>query len=285
LWRCKEGHEWKASPSSIKKHWCPYCNGGRFKLTIEEMRKLASERGGKCLSSVYVNAATNFLWECSEGHHWEARPNSVKRGTWCPECNIGIGERISREFFEQLFGKAFPKSYPKWLIGLGGGQMELDGYCESLKIAFEHQGEQHYSFVKYFMKSKKDLDKRKKYDRLKLDLCEKNGVSLIFIPEIPNRLPIDKVKKFIEKECTVKDIPLPSNFWGKTVDLRKAYTSYMAKEKIKELEIIAEEHGGSQINILITVQNCYGDVQMGMNGKLFLQVLEEERGALYAQTM
>lgn len=52
------------------------------------MQQIARERGGKCLSDSYVNSMTKLLWECSEGHLWEARPGDVKNGkTWCPECH------------------------------------------------------------------------------------------------------------------------------------------------------------------------------------------------------
>ena len=57
------------------------------KLTIEEMREIAEKRGGKCLSNTYVNAETKLLWECTEGHKWEATTCSVKYSfTWCPYC-------------------------------------------------------------------------------------------------------------------------------------------------------------------------------------------------------
>ncbi len=56
------------------------------KLTIEEMRSIAEERGGKCLSNFYVNSQTKLLWECLKGHQWEATPNGIKSGTWCPYC-------------------------------------------------------------------------------------------------------------------------------------------------------------------------------------------------------
>jgi hypothetical protein len=86
LWECAEGHKWEAAPSKIKYgKWCPYC-AGNVKLTIEEMQKIAKERGGNCLSDTYINNQTKLLWECAEGHQWEARPNDIKRGKWCPEC-------------------------------------------------------------------------------------------------------------------------------------------------------------------------------------------------------
>ena len=56
------------------------------KLGIEKMHRIAKERGGKCLSEIYVDSKTNIKWECSEGHQWEATPNNVMRGSWCPTC-------------------------------------------------------------------------------------------------------------------------------------------------------------------------------------------------------
>jgi len=91
-WRCAEGHEWEAVPSSIKynNHWCPECSRklkGARRLTIEQMQALAQEKNGVCLSKTYVNAHTKLRWRCAEGHEWEATPNNVKnKGSWCPEC-------------------------------------------------------------------------------------------------------------------------------------------------------------------------------------------------------
>jgi len=53
---------------------------------IEEMRKIAESRGGKCLSEHYVNVDTRLRWQCKKGHIWEAVPSSIKRGSWCARC-------------------------------------------------------------------------------------------------------------------------------------------------------------------------------------------------------
>ncbi len=50
------------------------------------MRQLAAARGGKCMSTAYVNSTTKLVWKCAKGHRWTAVPSSVARGTWCPEC-------------------------------------------------------------------------------------------------------------------------------------------------------------------------------------------------------
>ena len=87
-WKCGNGHELFATPHSVKndKTWCPDC-GGTKKLNIEEMHKLASSNRGKCLSNTYINNKTKLLWQCAEGHQWEAIPANIKRGRWCPYCH------------------------------------------------------------------------------------------------------------------------------------------------------------------------------------------------------
>jgi len=85
-WQCKEGHEWEAISASISfGRWCIRC-AGKSKLTIEEMRTWAKEKGGRCLSKKYINNSTKLKWVCKEGHKWETAPTAIQRGTWCPYC-------------------------------------------------------------------------------------------------------------------------------------------------------------------------------------------------------
>lgn len=84
-WMCSEGHIWEAEPNNVKNadNWCPIC----LFLTLKEMQDIATERGGYCLSSRYVNAHTPLRWMCGEGHVWKTTPDSVKyQGTWCSAC-------------------------------------------------------------------------------------------------------------------------------------------------------------------------------------------------------
>lgn len=66
--------------------WCRICAQISLRSTLAEYQKLAAERGGRCLSTEYVNSDTHLLWECAHGHHWKAVPSSVKGGTWCGIC-------------------------------------------------------------------------------------------------------------------------------------------------------------------------------------------------------
>lgn len=92
-WQCGKGHTWKAPANRIKTGcWCSVCSHKRIakfkiKYTIEDMRKLAAERGGQCLSARYQSIHATMKWRCKKGHVWKARANNVKiGGTWCPVC-------------------------------------------------------------------------------------------------------------------------------------------------------------------------------------------------------
>lgn len=56
------------------------------KLTLEDCKKTAHERGGLCLSEEYINEKEKMKWTCSYNHEWSATYNNVKKGSWCPEC-------------------------------------------------------------------------------------------------------------------------------------------------------------------------------------------------------
>ena len=88
LWQeCKKGHRWEVTSARARSTdiWCPICTGVAIK-TIEDMQDLVADRHGWCLSETYKNARTKLLWECSEGHQWEAPPGSITSGSWCPHC-------------------------------------------------------------------------------------------------------------------------------------------------------------------------------------------------------
>ncbi|MCL2830272.1 MAG: hypothetical protein FWD77_05970 [Betaproteobacteria bacterium] len=87
-WQCAHGHTWTADPGNIKSgRWCPVCaRRSHINRTIEDMQKLAHERGGRCLSKEYRGVAYKLTWQCNFGHVWETSPAVVLHGSWCPEC-------------------------------------------------------------------------------------------------------------------------------------------------------------------------------------------------------
>lgn len=92
-WKCSNpNHEpWFASYHKVVNHnsWCSYCSNRKLtkKEALEKAKNHAELKGGKCLSTEYVNAHSRMKWECKNGHQWETRFSRViSENTWCPKC-------------------------------------------------------------------------------------------------------------------------------------------------------------------------------------------------------
>lgn len=249
LFQCEHGHTWSEWPFNMKKRkQCPGC----LELKIEAQRQatlimfqdIAQARGGKCLSTTFTRLQSKLDWECHLGHQWSALAQSVKDGSWCPECSAGLGERITRQFFEQLFDGKFPSAYPDWLRNNEGNKLQLDGYNETLGIAFEHQGEQHYSHKTHFSSTPEKLKRRQANDAQKRKLCDEHGIKLFIIPEVPRLTHFDDVKACIRSECSRLGVALPPDFDTTTVNYLKAYQP----DRLAELQEIAEAHKGKLLS-------------------------------------
>ena len=143
------------------------------------MKALAEGRGGRCLSDEYNGSKTKLKWECAYGHGWEAIPNNVKNlGSWCPHCRVNVGEELVRAALEEAFPEKFfnrTRGEP-WMEGL-----ELDGYNEELRLAFEYQGKQHTERVEHFQRSEGDFEKQLERDALTEERCQDAFVTLLTI--------------------------------------------------------------------------------------------------------
>mgnify|MGYP005993385105 CR=1 FL=1 len=124
--------------------------------------------------------------------------------------------------------------------------MELDGYNEELKLAFEHQGEQHFSLKTHFIRTHIALQQRKLDDIEKLKLCKKHGIHLIQVPEVPSRLKINELKEFIRAKCLLKDMKIPETRMREDADLSDVYN--VRKHLLLELQEICSEKNGECIS-------------------------------------
>ena len=54
------------------------------KYTIEDLKKYAIQKKGKCLSNNYERSDHKYLWKCENKLHkeFEAQWSNVKRGRW-----------------------------------------------------------------------------------------------------------------------------------------------------------------------------------------------------------
>ena len=184
FWKCKNPlHEkFLACVSNVfyQRNWCRECDRERrrlhpprLKISRKAVESLLKERGIEIIAPLEVDdwpgSKTRLTVRCADGHLWDAEAsNLIYAKSGCPECRRRNGEQITRAIFEATFGSEFPSCCPPWLEGKKGRSLELDGYCESLKLAFEYQGPHHFT--------EDDVRER---DALKREACLKQGVKLV----------------------------------------------------------------------------------------------------------
>ena len=94
-WKCKLGHEWRATVSERRKCGCPYC-GNRAVLRgfndflfihPEISEEWDDERNGALKpSDVVFGSHRGCWWKCKLGHSWKASALARHLGSGCPYC-------------------------------------------------------------------------------------------------------------------------------------------------------------------------------------------------------
>lgn len=80
--------------------------------------------------------------------------------------------------------------------------LELDGYCPELKIAFEYNGKQHYKRVETFQPKPEDFEKQVWHDRQKKHMCAKQGVALFDVPDFATE---ELIQKYLDTQFSAAD--------------------------------------------------------------------------------
>ena len=97
--------------------WCPDCScKGRVrqKRGLQDLRRHAGSRGGRCLATRFSTVLVKVLWQCSKGHVWQATPNKVlNAGSWCPICGgtAPVGLEPLRRHAANLGGECLATEY------------------------------------------------------------------------------------------------------------------------------------------------------------------------------
>jgi predicted nucleic acid-binding Zn-ribbon protein len=212
------------------------------KLTLKDLALTAQKRGGYCLATHYKNSGSKVEWQCSEGHVFDASARQVRSGSWCPRCSQSFffREEICRLSFETIFNQPFPKCRPDWLLNERGNRMELDGYNEQLKLAFEYNGEQHYNTN--FFSQNQTLESRQKDDELKAHICNQKDVLLIiFTPDDD----LTQISKQIETTSKHKPTILKNADLGREIDFDGVWQH---RNKIAALRQLARSKNGKLIS-------------------------------------
>ena len=168
-----------------------------------------SNKNNVTIENINIGSDNMYIWICQKCYNeYKASPHNRckedENGTGCPKCKINKGEKQCTKILEKLTGKIFKKTRPKWLKNYKTNHLlELDGYCEDLKIAYEYQGPQHYMIINTYKMNKNNLKYQKYKDKIKIKLCKENNVKLIIIPYW-----IKDLEEFILSELKRLEIPI-----------------------------------------------------------------------------
>ncbi len=217
--------------------WCPECDAERRRLhppkppiPLEKVEERVRERGGRILrvQGEWQGLSTRLTVRCQNEHQWDVTADSLMHAySWCPHCQTTYGEYITRAIFEATFpGFEFPKLKPAWLAAVTEKNLELDGYNESLGLAFEYQGYHH---------EKADV---KATDDLKMEACRRERVKLIQVLGIKRPFPPSNVLKQVMtafQKNGISQIPvLP--------------THDLFPRRLEDLRQLARQRGGELIS-------------------------------------
>lgn len=143
---------------------------------------------------------------------------TTKKPKLCPKCHeIKYGDR---KFYKQPkaivkkskgeftlnkilndmlpFAVSIDGGYYSFLPSPKGYPMQLDRYYPRLHLAFEFNGAQHDKDNDYFYHSDEEFEYRKQCDDLKLELCIKNNIKVIYINHDEHLCTDLIVKKLID---------------------------------------------------------------------------------------
>ncbi len=196
---------------------CNECHP-RKQWKLGRFRQLVAKLGGKVRGlrgkpdSFLIRVRQKIGVACPLGHTDRKSPAHVQsQGTLCKECSSGLYERIVRAHFEAIFGARFPKSRPDWLKNNRTTRpLELDGYAEGLKVAFEHDGPQHYGKKIHSNQTPEGLNRIRTLHLLKDRLCRQNKVKLIRIVSMNRIESSDLLRRTILRKCKAARIRVPN---------------------------------------------------------------------------
>ena len=204
---CPEhGEFWIAPHNHLEGKKCKYCatinRSNKKRNKQEEVIKRASETHGNKYdySKIkYYKMHDKVCIICPEhGEFWQSMANHIN-GKGCPVCKESF---LERDIEEEL--KKYKIAYEKqktfnWLKNKK--KLYLDFYLPDYNVAIECQGLQHFKPIKYFGGD----EKFKEYalrDKLKKDLCNKNGIEILYYTK--EKITLDKI--FKNKEELISQI-------------------------------------------------------------------------------
>jgi len=242
---------WKTSRNNLHAgRWCPECAGVKT-ASRSKLIKIIKGKGGKVIDLTYSNNRNDILLKCRFDHTFSIKITALLVGSWCKECGLGASERITRMVFEKLYKYKFESCRPSWLVNKKTKMpLELDGYSERLKLAFELQGLHHFKAVDYYG-GETTLNKIKHRDTLKRRMCHEHGVKLIAINWFNPTMNNGEINDYFRKEFERNGIPWPIGDKDIIINLKSVFLTGKQNEYTQKVFIAAKNQGKTVLNHFI----------------------------------
>lgn len=197
---CKAHGDFLQTPNDhLNGHGCPKC-GNVYRMSKEEFIDNANNVHNfkyDYSKADFINLTTKICVICPKHGEFYQLPTDHLRGYGCSKCNNSSLEREIYEFLsENKIEFEFQKKFD-WL-----GRKSLDFYLPKYKIAIECQGIQHFK-EKNGIFDEKTVVETKKRDEMKRELCENNGVKLLYFSNLGINYPY---KVYENKDLLLEEI-------------------------------------------------------------------------------
>lgn len=247
-WKCiKTDHKsWWATLAQVDGcgeragSWCPRCAGKDVPEKV--YRDWAKRFGGKLIQQAKRTIDISIWWCSNHDDQFERSLSSMQTtDSFCPDCNVSLGERKCKAAMEQLFGVKFVKKRFDQLKGIGGKALEIDVFNEDLKLGLEHQGAHHFMKKKYFGEHR--FDSVQEHDRRKREFCAASDITLIEIRQVGEKTPDNKLKETIRAALLEQNFPIPKRFDEVQLTLDAAALPSLQEDKWQEAKAEAQRRG------------------------------------------
>lgn len=179
-WQCVKGHQWRTKYITVYlNHWCPHCgHDSRAAYSLEDVQKMAKERGGEFLDDNYRITTERHNFRCAQGHEWLTTLNIILMGSWCPHCRLSKNEEKVRKVLEAMNLEFTTQKTFDGCKSLEDRHLKFDFYLPEINVLVEADGNQHFELVNYFQ-GMFGFQKRIHHDSMKGLFCLENGITLI----------------------------------------------------------------------------------------------------------
>lgn len=197
--KCEKTFCMRPTDFIYKNQRCPNCSGVKKYTTETFKNKVLEITEGEYLPlGEYINNKIKVRMKHLEcGHEWDVRPDQFLSGSRCRLCSKSKGNKrivnyLTKKDINFIAEFRIDKCRNKRALPFDCAVFDKD---KKLKFLVEFNGEQHYK-VKERFGGKKELNERKKNDRIKEQYCKDNDIDLVVIPYTE----LNKIEDILDKK-------------------------------------------------------------------------------------